>query len=539
MSKPLHDELDALLIEWEDNTLDDVGLKRLRTILRDSEEARTFFARMQVLSSAIRVDAAGGVNRPPDIPGVVQTASPPSHQGRLRAAFAVLGVCILVGCIGYFRGASSSNERTLIAPTPKEDTSRGIAIVTRELEAVWETRQLLHVNGTALLPGRIALKSGLAQIEFFCGATVILEGPAELELQSASLAKVHSGRLRAHVPPAARGFALQVDQMMVTDLGTEFGLSVSEEGSNVEVFDGEVVVADKNVRQRNLTTGEAVTRLADGTFEDGTARPEQFVDLATFESRAAGQRSARYKKWKSWSDELRKDPRLIAYYAFEETDVRGRRLLSSRAPINTELDGAIVGAGKTPGRWPGKVALEFKRPADRVRVQIPGEYSSLTFSAWVRIDSLHRQFNSLFLTDNYNLGEPHWQILKNGQLYFSVRPSSRNKPGPRDFKALSQPFWNPSLSGKWLHLATVYNVDQQTITHYLDDEVIGEAKVPGEQIARRVRIGTASIGNWSAPTRPDSSFAIRNINGTIDELALFAAALTADEIKEIYENGKP
>ena len=34
--------------------------------------------------------------------------------------------------------------------------------------------------GDALSPGILAIDSGFAQIEFFCGATVIIEGPAEL-----------------------------------------------------------------------------------------------------------------------------------------------------------------------------------------------------------------------------------------------------------------------------------------------------------------------------------------------------------------------
>jgi len=157
----------------------------------------------------------------------------------------------------------------------------------------------------------------------------------------------------------------------------------------------------------------------------------------------------------------------------------------------------------------------------------------------VKIDSLDRWYNSLFLTDGYNKGEPHWQILDTGQLYFSVRPVEQGEKGPGDFKALSPPFWKPSLSGRWLHLATVYDVEGASVTHYLNGEVLCKDLVPGEKLVEETRIGTASIGNWSVPTQPDSRFAIRNLNGSMDEFALFEDALTDDEIREIYNNGKP
>ena len=252
-----------------------------------------------------------------------------------------------------------------------------------------------------------------------------------------------------------------------------------------------------------------------------------------------GQRTARYLRWKACSDELRRDPRLIAYYAFHEDGDWKRRLPCDVEPRNSELDGAIVGARQVEGRWATKRALEFKQPGDRVRVQIPGEFSSLTFACWVKIDSLDRWFNSLFLTDGYNRGEPHWQILDTGQLYFSVRPTEEGEKGPRDHKSLSPSFWKPSLSGRWLHLATVYDVKTRSITHFLNGELLSRESVPEEQLVAETRIGTASLGNWSMPTRPDTSFSIRNLNGSLDEFCLFAAALTEEEVVEMFENGKP
>ncbi len=342
---------------------------------------------------------------------------------------------------------------------------------------------------------------------------------------------------RCHRP--RRGFSLEVDDMTVVDLGTEFGLSVSPAGASLQVFDGEVELQRPSEQTQLVKAGQAIIRTAGGSYEKGDLQPDSFVDIGGLESRDRQQRSSRFQTWKAASELLRRDPRLIAYYAFDQGNEWKRRLKSSIEPMNTELDGAIVGARPVSGRWASKEALEFKKPGDRVRVQIPGEYGSLTFACWVKIDSLDRLFNSLFLTDSYDKGEPHWQILDTGQMYFSVRPIARGEEGPTDYKVLSPPFWQPSMSGKWLHLATTFDVDTLTVRHYLNGQLLSQAVVPAERIASKTRFGTATLGNWSGPTLPDAVFAIRNLNGSMDEFAIFAAALTEDEIQGMYEHGKP
>jgi len=396
--------------------------------------------------------------------------------------------------------------------------------------------------GDALSTGNFEIKSGLAQIEFFCGATLVIEGPAEFELKSSSLARFVSGRLRAQVPPAARGFVVEVNDMKVVDLGTEFGLSVSADSADLQVFDGEVELILPTTDKKLITAGKSIRQHANGEFEPGQVTPDQFVDIAAMKSRMDGRRAEKFKAWREHSAAISQDPRLIAYYSFDEKG--GRKLHSSLRPDNDELDGAIVGARRVQGRWPAKSALEFKQPGDRVRVQIPGEYSSLTFACWVRIDSLDRWYNSLFLTDGYNQGEPHWQILDTGQLFFSVRhkPDSvdgKELKGPTHQEILSPSFWNPSMSGRWIHLATTYDASDGTIRHFLDGKAIHQEKLPESLVVKETRIGAASIGNWSIPLKPDAEYAVRNLNGSIDEFTIMSSALSADEVMEIYENGKP
>ena len=109
-----------------------------------------------------------------------------------------------------------------------------------------------------------------------------------------------------------------------------------------------------------------------------------------------------------------------------------------------------------------KSALEFRRPGSRVRVNIPGEFQAFTFMCWVRIDSLDRWYNALFMGDGYETGEPHWQIRDDGKLMLSVMIDD-SRPHPKWPKNrfhevyLSEPIWDLSMSGQWMHLASVFD----------------------------------------------------------------------------------
>jgi hypothetical protein len=72
------------------------------------------------------------------------------------------------------------------------------------------------------------MKSGIAQIEFYQGARVLIEGPAELQLVSSGEATCTRGKLSANVPPQAKGFRINTPKGTIVDLGTEFGLDVSD-----------------------------------------------------------------------------------------------------------------------------------------------------------------------------------------------------------------------------------------------------------------------------------------------------------------------
>lgn len=543
------ESLEELLLEWENGTLDQDGVDQLRDILASDKDARTRFVQLQTLSAALKLEDSAGLA--PNEPGIgpnerlsvqlnTQTGARPNRNFWLAAAIACF--CILGGRLLFLEfGQGEHQNLAQLSPGAEQNeaTSSGVALITKIVDVQWSKNQKSFEVGEAIQPGNLAFETGILQVEFFCGATVVVEGPAEIELKSSMLAQVHRGKIRAQVPPAARGFTIDLADMKVVDLGTEFALSVGPHGTDVQVFDGEVELHRPTMATRLLSTGQAVTSAEGGQLQEAQLAPSKFVDIETLDARVLGQHVDRYDRWKQWSENLRRDPSVIAYYAFDKQVRVNRKLQNNCTSTDDNMDGAVVGAKRVAGRWAAKDGLEFKQPADRVRIHIPGDYSSLTLACWAKIDSLDRRFNSLFLTDNYNQGEPHWQILNSGQIYFSVRPSKRNQPGPTDQKVLSPPFWNASMSGKWLHFAVTYDITSSQTTHYLNGEILHTEQIPPPQLAKKTRFGTASIGNWSLPTLPDEEFAVRNLNGSIDEFLLMSRALSADEILRMYDHGKP
>ena len=54
------------------------------------------------------------------------------------------------------------------------------------------------------------------------------------------------------------------------------------------------------------------------------------------------------------------------------------------------------------------------------------------------------------------------------------------------------------------------------------------------------RIGAAELGNWNASGFPENDPShFRNFSGAMDEFCLFSRALSGDEVRALYSEGKP
>lgn len=513
----MSDQFEELAQSWLNGTLSDSEQDELQNLLRESKTHRSRLVEWANLDAGLRDLGirSGGESWRETRPGEAKVIT--FSTVSWLAAAAVVAVSVL----GFF---------FLVLNGKKEEAmGQGYAILTRVAAAEWDGKGF--ETGDILPEGRIKLKQGVAQIEFFGGATLILEGPGDLEIRSASEAFCRSGKLRASVPPAARGFSIDTPDGKVVDLGTEFGLEVGEGGSpEVHVFDGKVELHQAG-KTREIVDGHAIAGK-----QDMPADRSRFLSALDLDGQVAESNGARFQGWREFSREVRRDSRVLAYFPMDQAGPWNRRLLNESLS-GTEGDGAIVGANRVDGRWEGvgKSAVEFTPTGSRVRLLIPGEFDSLTFMCWVRVDSLDRVYNALFLTDGYEPGECHWQIQEDGRILFSFLHSEKN-----NCKSLSPVVWDISKSGQWLHLAVVLDLEKQVIRHYADGKLILEDPIAKRYRISRTRLGHGEIGNWGLPKSPEKDwFAIRNLNGRIDEFAIYADALSSEEIAEIYRVGTP
>jgi len=415
-----------------------------------------------------------------------------------------------------------------------EATSNGVAMLSQTMGAKF-TNTLR--SGDTLKPGTIQLTQGLAQIEFFSGATALIEGAAEIEILSAWEARCLSGRVRVHVPPAAKGFLMHAPGMKLEDLGTEFALNVKDNTSAVHVFEGEVIAHTDAQTAASLKQGMSLS-----SAKTTSPSPQDFLSINELHGLVQKRDAQRFDEWQQWSLETRKDPRLIAYYTFKHwEDDRWDRLVNNfTEPRRPSRAGGAVGASWTQGRWQKKEALEFKRPGDRVRLNLDGTYHALTLACWVKVDSVDKKYNSLLLTDGYDNGEPHWQIYEDGSLMFSImyRPADAAKSAKYNQMYYSRPVFTADSLGRWHHLAVTYDSTSGEVAQYFDGQEVSRETSKLHQPGREIVFGPCEIGNWGLPTQ-GHQFPIRNLNGAIDEFAIYSAVLSSTEIQSIYQHGKP
>jgi hypothetical protein len=450
-------------------------------------------------------------------------------SGRKRAPVLAWAAClILTGAAVWSLGLKWWAGR-------KGATSTAVAMLTRSVDARWaqSTSSDGPRVGSALKPGWLRLESGQAQVVFYSGARVVIEGPAELRLVSPTEAMCPIGRLLTQVPEPARGFRLGTDHLNVVDLGTSFGIDASHSRTEVHVFKGKVELLPGTRAKQSLSEREAAVVQANAPPRFMAANTAAFSSMFEFQQRSLASEAFRYERWQFASAQLNQDPSLVVHLDFENLSGSDWTLHNAAEQNRSVPEATIVGCARAEGRWREKQALEFQSVNDRVRLAVPGDFDALTLWAWVFVKGLDRQFNSLFMCDGFEPGTIHWLLRNDGVLGLTVFGPSAGK-----FQIMASP---PVLTldefGMWLHLAVVLDGRSRQVVHYVNGDPVSRQAL---KLGPPFRVGSAELGNWNAGSGPDPApFLIRNLSGSFDEFGLSSRALSDPEVRDLYANGRP
>ncbi len=260
--------LDDLLNRHVDGTLGTDEQRELEQMLLSSPEARAAFWRFTRLHSQIRASyqsqAGHRLAVPEPLPVIVVSDDGPSGAwhgpiawfsqiGPLSYSIAtvLVGVALLAASMISVPRAALGARRDAPSPLPVEQPEvEPVGRITGTLDCRWADPDSTPPAAVVPLGGKYALASGLLEISYDTGAKVILQGPCTYEVESPRSGFLSLGKLTARVEkseirnPKSEGsdpssfilhpsslFTVKTPTAIVTDLGTEFGVEVDEQGA--------------------------------------------------------------------------------------------------------------------------------------------------------------------------------------------------------------------------------------------------------------------------------------------------------------------
>src|SRR5690606_35391331 len=131
-------------------------------------------------------------------------------------------------------------------------TSLVVAVAVWFAGSKWDEQQLVEAPAVGIAEppaqppvvelGAVTVQSGTVRMVLPNVGDMLVEGPAQFVLVSPMRLQLDQGRIKIRVTDKrGRGFAVVTPHGEIVDLGTEFGVEVSDsKSSELLVFDGEV-----------------------------------------------------------------------------------------------------------------------------------------------------------------------------------------------------------------------------------------------------------------------------------------------------------
>jgi hypothetical protein len=257
-----------------------------------------------------------------------------------------------------------------------------------------------------------------------------------------------------------------------------------------------------------------------------------FVRVEQFPKLAQAPMLKPLQRWLVYSEQLRKDPALLAYYTFEGAKQGNLQRLPNVSSLGGALDGQIEGTEWVDGRLPGKYALYFRGPDSGDRVVLPEQdrfnfTGPFSVAVWFKVDRRPASAYQILVLK----GENTWRFQRyetcNNFALFTDRL------GHKDGEYSTAIGQTDVDDGRW-HLGVAIYEPSGNVANlrlYMDGRMEGEAKTP---VPLNRNDSPVSLAGGVVETTWDRTFC-----GWIDEVAILTRALSSNEVAEMFNAGNP
>ncbi|MEP4077182.1 LamG-like jellyroll fold domain-containing protein [Haloferula sp.] len=382
--------------------------------------------------------------------------------------------------------------------------------------------------GTLAKGSRLKLTQGVVELTLSTGVVSVVQAPADLTVLEEDLLSVKEGVAWFKVPENAVGFQVSTPRLLVTDLGTEFGVICAPETlDQVHLLKGEVEVRNRHgLGNSELLTGSGA-RIAGpaGRLKSTTVRPNVFLDVLppclphihlSFDSIEDGKLS-------------------VGGTHADAPDITAEMVPSAEAAISDRLVSGINGQ-----------ALHLGGQGDFVRTNWSGFSGSRarTVSCWVRVAE-GAEFNP-------NLALFGWGSHKNEgkwKMHFVGDEAGRGRYARI---SLFGNVWATALSPRldddqWHHLVVVsYGGTSENGRPDLAIFVDGQRRTLTHHNGRNSQAKSGEVNTVVTHGSADPFLVGKSVIsqeqsflGSIDELIIYDGALSNESIKELATGNLP
>lgn len=470
--------------------------------------------------------AVEGVRKPAVLKGMIGAAA-------VLLLGATLTLLLLIGPDSPEPTAGEERPNTAL----EKQAPPVVAALTAEHDAVWDRRP-----GKELRAGqRFSLIQGLAEITTRDGATAVIEAPATIDLlRNDNAVYLRAGKLVGRCEtPSSKGFVVRTPHGVITDVGTEFAVAVSEPGgSEVHVIEGRVAYssAESNAKAMLLDKGQAVLLGGDKEARSIGFAPTKFVTGRALVSLQDNSLSA-YERSLAIREERARMGGVVLDLKFDK-DAAGRVRATSLAPH----DGALVVnvSGLVPGRFGERTAVRLADDRHFIQATIGKPMKAVTVTGWYYIESFEHAFASMFhstYTDQEDgAGNLHWHIERDSDGTAEVGLYQHLGGKMEDTDLQSPRLTQSTLTGRWVHLAVTLDTESGEANLYLDGRQVASVN---KDKWLPVVLGEVQVGNWRIDGRsPVEGGETRALRGAVDEFAIFDHAMTSQDIRDLYQSSR-